>query len=198
MLLIIDAYNVLKQATSSKFIEEEQKTAFIKKLEKYAAQKNNKIIVVFDGGESYGPETIKIGAISVMYAGYGASADDLIKKLFMQKTINPLQVILVSSDRELCAFAYNFKIYSIDSHEFYSLLTDALAQKKQIAYKMHGALIKAHGYESTDEIDALMKEASSIALYKYEVIDSDSRKSASNTLSKHQKKAKRLIKKLSR
>lgn len=196
MLIIIDAYNVLKQISSAQFIEEGQRNAFIKKLEKYAYAKDNRVVLVFDGGDYYRPTTYKYGQLSVIYAGQQDSADDVIKQFFMRGDINPSQTILVSSDRDLCLFVGNFRVHSIDSYEFYKMLDYEPEQKVLVMQKASGKIKKLEGIQTSAELDQLMEEASRSLMYKTEDDYAQDRKSSAQQATKQEKKIKRLVKKL--
>jgi len=195
MLLIVDAYNILKQVSSVLFIEEGQRDAFIKKIERYAYEKNNSVILVFDGGGYVRPTKYLYGLVTVIYAGINDSADDVIKQMIM-RGVNPAQTVVVSSDRDLCNFAANFQVPSLGSHDFYQLIQQQQQEKQRVAKKIVGVLKKAVDYESSAEIDALMEEASTLGMYKQEDIVSANRKSSARQEAKRDKKLKRVVKKL--
>lgn len=192
MLLIIDAYNILKQMSHAQLIDDAQRTAFIKKIESYAHEKNNQVILVFDGGEYVRPTKYSFGSVTVIYAGFNDSADDVIKQIVL-RGVNPTQTILVSSDRELCNFVTNFRIATIDSPDFFQLLSHTAKPK---ATSLTGIAQKIPGYESSSELDALMEEASAVGMYKQEEVDNANRVRAARQETKQNKKLKRLVKKL--
>lgn len=195
MLVIVDGYNVLKQMGSGLYVDDAQRDAFIKKLSTYAHEKNNSVIIVFDGGEYVRPTHYKYGPVTVIYAGHNDSADDVIKQIVM-RGVNPAHTVIVSSDREICSFVGNFRVATIDSQDFYKLLASAQTSKSTGPYTLTGQLKKAEGYHSSTELDNLMREAASIQVYKDEPHPDTQRISSSKKDTKHEKKLKRLVKKL--
>lgn len=193
MIIIIDAYNVLKQVSRTTFVEKKERTAFLKKLADYAHQKHHTIIVVFDAGEYDRTTQRNYQGITVMYSGAHASADDVIKKLFMNYP--PTTIVLVSSDRELCAYAGNFGIVSIDSHEFYRLLDQKDTAPRVTVVKSLNVPKKRAGHISSPATDTLMQEASSVIMYKDEQ-EAPIKKSVGKVLSKKEKKMLTVVKKL--
>ena len=158
MHIIIDGYNVLKQALASKMISDSQRRAFINMLGKYGQKKNHHIVVVFDGGPDVWPSQEKDHGIMVAYSGIKQSADDLIKKALLQKP----QVLLVTSDNELKAAA-KASTMVMDSLEFYMLVKQELAHKEK---PVKGTLHKTSA-EENPLVDELMRKDTQ-SIYKGE------------------------------
>jgi predicted RNA-binding protein with PIN domain len=196
MIILIDAYNVLKQSSSAKHISDAQRDAFIKKLSRYADMKGHSIIVVFDAGESSRPFEEKRGLIRVIYSGHTMDADTVLKRLCDQ--FQGLQVVMVSSDREVCSYANVRRIVCIEATALFELLHD-IDQKEQQVYsaKQVGVAHKRSGHESSAELDQLMHESTQNMLFKPEDdLANNQRRVPAKTPSKIEKKIKKLVNKL--
>jgi predicted RNA-binding protein with PIN domain len=186
MHIIVDGYNVLKQALASKMISDSQRRAFINMLGKYGQKKNHHIIVVFDGGPDVWPSQEKDHGILVAYSGIKQSADDLIKKALLQKP----QVLLVTSDNELKAAAKQGTMV-MDSIEFYVLVKQELAHKEK---PVKGTLHKTSA-EENPLVDELMRKDSQ-AIYKGDTESGQERRSKGQTPSKKERAYLQKLKKL--
>lgn len=186
MHIIIDGYNVLKQALGSKMISDSQRRAFINMLGKYAAKKNHHIVVVFDGGPDVWPSQEKDHGILVAYSGIKQSADDLIKKALIQKP----NVLLITSDNELKATA-KLGTMVMDSLEFYTLVKqERMPQEKPTKGTVHKT-----SKEENALIDELMR-LDSQAIYKGEAEEGHERRSKGQTPSKKERAYLQKLKKL--
>lgn len=196
MIILIDAYNVLKQGSSAKHISDAQRTAFIKRLDRYGRLKEHTIIVVFDAGESSRPTEERRGMTRIIYSGHNASADEILKRLCAQ--FKHLQAVVVSNDREVCSYAHMHGITCVEVEALYELL-DSYEQRPEISlHKQQGQALKRAGHESSEELDALMHESSSHMLFKSEDVElrGRDRKPAPAVPSKAEKKLKKVIRKL--
>jgi predicted RNA-binding protein with PIN domain len=124
MILIIDAYNLLKQIFPGvKNTLDKQKTAFIKQLAYYKVKKGDnisQIIVVFDAGPSnHATREIKSGIV-VVYSGVRSSADNWILN-FVERNKGQ-EILAVTSDRELRESCKKLNADSICVYEFYNIL----------------------------------------------------------------------------
>ena len=75
MILLIDGYNVIKQAMLKKTISEDERKSFIKQLGKYHKIKGHKIMLIFDGGPFDRASKEKENGVYVIYAGTQETAD---------------------------------------------------------------------------------------------------------------------------
>jgi predicted RNA-binding protein with PIN domain len=187
MHIIIDGYNVLKQALGIKMISDEQRRGFINMLGRYAERKNHTIVVVFDGGPDTWPLQQKDHGILVTYSGIKQSADDLIKKALQQKP----HVLLVSSDNELKAAAKHGTMV-MDSLEFYTLVKQELMPKEKTVAK--GSLQKT-SKEENPLVDELMRKDTQ-PIYKGKSEESKERRSKGQTPSKKERAYLQKLKKL--
>lgn len=194
MIIVIDGYNVLKQALSKVEIPSTAKDHFIKQLSQYAKKKGHAIVIVFDGGSTERPDKERIEGISVVHSGFGESADDWIKRYMQQHKGHDL--LLVSTDRELGTCVKRIGITCIDAMDFYRLLQESFLSHNKSAV-MQGNLIKTADRE-IPELDELMKESSRIVHAKLDdiITSNKMRKSASHMVSKKEREMLKKLKKL--
>ena len=196
MILLIDAYNVIKQAMLKSKISERERERFIKQLGKYHKIKGHKIELVFDGGPFDFPTKEKSDGVYLIYVGAQETADNYIKRYLDEH--KSLDILLVSSDRDICRYASRLGIEQIDAKEFYAILQDAIkagVSKKEIRHT------KAKKISDTEnkELDELMQEGSKVLQYKTEDFElgvKSERASKSHKLSKKERKKLKKIKKL--
>jgi len=196
MILLIDAYNVIKQAMLKKTISEKEREYFIKQLGKYHKLKGHKIIVVFDGGPLDFPTKEKSQGIYIIYAGAQETADQYIKSYLDEH--KSLDILLVTSDRDICRHAQRLGVEQIDAKEFYAILQNSLQGKAGQRLIKKTKAIKLTDTEH-EELDELMQEGSKVLQYKTEDFATgfgDNRASKSHKLSKKERKKQKKIKKL--
>jgi predicted RNA-binding protein with PIN domain len=184
MKIIIDGYNLLKSLPHVQGITVQ---GLVKKLIKYAQQKNHIIILVFDGGASSWPFKIYEGTITITYSGTKISADAVIKGL-MEEECKGKECLIVSSDREIRVYAQKNNIVSIDSPNFYTFLRAPLSSVS--SSKKNQPPLKRPGYESSAELDSLMESSKSF------VKGEESYESKEKMLSKKDKRIDEILKKL--
>ena len=92
------------------------------KLTEYAHKKSTRIYVVFDGGPYERPTIETRGVITKVYSGRHKSADEVIKNYIEEQVLKPM--IIVTTDRQVNAYAARHKVPSIDSLDFYKLLIE--------------------------------------------------------------------------
>ena len=153
MIIIIDAYNILKQIRPAKEIGEREREAFINRIGNYCRAKGHHAIIVFDGGFSERPVKERHTQSTVIYAGMGSNADTYIMQYLDDH--KALDLLLVSSDRELMAYAQRLRITSMDSWTFYTLLNQTDEVDASMLQKQE-ALVKTMT-ETTDEVDQLLQ-----------------------------------------
>jgi predicted RNA-binding protein with PIN domain len=122
MPYIIDGNNLIGSAPDFSLGDPEARGKMVAIIKKFQESKNARITVVFDG-EPQGSERLNpINAkMSVVYPRYGLSADDEIKKI-LEGYRHVKETVLVSTDRELKAFAKELGARTVNSIEFYYLL----------------------------------------------------------------------------
>lgn len=195
MILLIDAYNLLKQLFG-KEISDMQRVAYIGILNAYAKIKHHSIVLVFDGGLFDYSIREKQGNILSIDAGRNRTADEVIMEYIDEHKAQDM--ILVSSDRELTNYASKHGIVAVDSPVFDKYVRQALEKSQE---KMVPTLQKAHKIHPEDkdeELDVLMQEASQMVVQKPE--DDAAHKQVSRrkgaVLSKKERKIMSKLKKL--
>lgn len=144
--VIIDGYNLLNGSPSLGFSQSEHlesaRNRLIEKLDKYKRQKNVTITVVFDGwkGGSVTQSRDIMRGIKIIYSKLGEKADEVIKRMVTNPSI---EMVVVSSDREIRNFAESNNIMSISSTEF--------DQKLEMAsyFEMKGCYDQDDDYKET-------------------------------------------------
>jgi len=190
VIILVDGYNVLKQIADGKKISDQQRRSFIKQLAAYKKLRSHKkILVVFDGGPNQWPSQEKIRGITVVYAGALRTADDYIHSYIQENRAKAANMLLVSSDRQLCIGASDYDVASVDSWEFYRIVLQALVPPTVV--KGQEQAVKTTD-NSSAELDALMQESTKHLVSKQE--DWDQKKL--NTQKKLSKQERILLKKV--
>lgn len=121
MHIIIDGYNLIRQSVLLRRYERQSleagRKALIDWLAFYRRQKNHAITVVFDGWESGSPleERDYASGIHIIYSSRGVKADDVIKRIAASADE---EILVVSSDHEIAAFAKRRGKATLSSQEF--------------------------------------------------------------------------------
>lgn len=202
MLIIIDAYNILKQVIKNSFISENQRQEFINNLKNYANITKNNIILVFDGGYDY-PTKSEKDRITIVYSGRKSTADQYIKNYinYLINNNSGNNILVVSSDRKINQKAFENKIISMDSLEFYKLIKDKITKNKLNLVKTKEPIRKFldpdfnNNYSGELDLERLYQE-NKIILYKNEEEQNLQKNSAVNKISKEERKLLKILKKL--
>lgn len=155
MILLIDAYNVIKMALGKHHIRDDERVQFIVDLSRYSKKKSLTLIAVFDGGPTAWPSKDIVKGITVVHSGTKESADDYIKHYLV--THKGRDILMISSDRELCEWASRQGVPSLDALEFYSLMRLALQKPKEDS-TLHGTRVVKTTQEEHPELDMLMEQ----------------------------------------
>ena len=166
MNIIIDGYNIIKQVFGKKQVTEKERARFLEKLANYAIKKKHALYVVFDGGPYERPTAEKRAGIVSVYSGRRESADDVIKTYIEEQVLKPM--LIVTTDRQINAFAARHKVPSIDSLDFYKLMMEEKTMPVTGLQKVSGEAHKLHEEEMSAELDTLMQEAAQVLYYKEE------------------------------
>jgi len=194
MIIVVDAYNLLRSVPPYKKTTTDQERArFISQLSSYGRRKGHKMIIVFDGGPHEWPFRENGKRVTVIYSGIHETADDYIKEYV--ETHREKDLLLVSSDSELNRWAERHNIPSIDSSSFHGLLYQELLVNNIVHANASDTITKMG--TSQFDIDQLMMEASKTVPIKSEDLaplakGRDSKKSQSS------KNERALIKKLNK
>lgn len=168
MIIVVDAYNVVKQIVNKKEISEPERAAFLNQMHKYARQREHQMILVFDGGPNQWPEQEHDGNLSIVYSGYQETADNYIKHYLTQHKSKDL--MLVSSDRELRDMADRLGVAWIDSVSFYRIVQQRIKEQlstEKRSESMAGPIVKTTATQEPG-LDELMQKATEHIEYKTE------------------------------
>ena len=195
MIILIDAYNLLKTVLHVKFISDQQRVQFLQLFEKYAQLRpSNKIILVFDGGQDFYEVEKNYKHITLSYSGAMQIADDVIKKKLYE--LQSYDILLITCDRELRRYAANYQIESLGSLEFYKILQDIMQQQNKQEVIIAQTICKTTIDDNSD-LDVLMELGSRRLVIK----DQDQDVQIAMRISHNQfdtKKDKKLLKKIAK
>lgn len=194
MTIIIDGYNLLKQREPYGHISEEQRSWLLKQLRSYAVKRNHDIVLVFDGGPMPWISRERQYGIIVVYSGWQITADDAIKEYIDEHQARDL--LLVSSDADLCSWASDRSVASIDAHDFWDIL-EVVVKREPKQDAGEPSIVKTT--KRVDEaLDAIMNEAAEKAYDKDQAtrVRKHARKRLARTSSKRDRLLKKKIDKL--
>ena len=193
MIILIDAYNLLKTVLHTQFIKDAQRITFLRLFEKYAQRREvNEIVLVFDGGQDPYEVEENYKYLTLFYSGFMQSADDIIKKKLT--ALKGSDILLVTSDRELRQYAKQYHIESLGSMEFYRILQDVMKSQDEKEVIIAQTIHKTSQGENSD-LDALMEYGSRLLVTKE--LDKDIKVVRSyNDEQNGSKKDKKLLKKI--
>ncbi len=154
MIILVDAYNVLKREGDPSHVDERSRGELVRVLVRYARKRGHKFIVVFDGGFFIWCTQERSDGVDVVHAGRGRSADDYIKNYIAAHY--KADLLLVSSDRELGRWACSYGVPSIDGALFFSLVRESL--RTRAVHKKSATVVKT-SHTSSPELDAIMEQA---------------------------------------
>ncbi len=164
MIILVDAYNVLKTVLHSDYITDRERYNFLQLFEKYTRLRPyNKIVLVFDGGHSLYDLQEHNDAITLIYSGALLTADDIIKKKIVKYKSQDL--LLITCDRDIKRHAAEHNVETLGSVKFYRLIQEIVDQYviKEEQYLKN--VVKTSQVLNND-IDALMELGSRILLTK--------------------------------
>jgi len=195
MIILIDAYNLLKTVLHVQYISDQQRFYFLQLFEKYAQQRpSNQVILVFDGGQEFYEAEQNYKSITLFYSGSMQIADDVIKKKLYEYRSH--DILLVTCDRELRRYAADYQIESLGSLEFYRILQKNMQQETQQEVVLAQTICKTSP-DDNDALDTLMELGSR----RFVVKDQDREvKVATHTLEnrRNAKKDKKVLKKIAK
>jgi len=197
MVLLIDGYNVLRVGEVSREQSDREIRCFLRRVATYASAKKHEAIVVFDGGLSPHPKRCFEDGVTIIYAGHYQRADDKIMRLL--HTYQPGSLLVISSDHEIENCAHGAGVVTMDALAFRQLLWDkgTLLKGKASGLKAApGQAQKRTGHKSSPEIDALMEQASSKMMVKWDDMEPALKEKHENKKSKRERELERVIKKL--
>jgi predicted RNA-binding protein with PIN domain len=155
MIILVDAYNLLKTVLHVKFISDAQREQFLQVFAKYAQHRpTNTVILVFDGGPDLYEVENFYKQMTIIYAGSLQIADDVIKKKLYE--LRSQDVLLVTCDREIRRYAAQYQIESLGSVEFYNILQTSMQQHDQKEVIIAQTICKTSSGDNQD-LDRLME-----------------------------------------
>ena len=118
MTFIVDGHNLIGQMTDLALDDPEDEEKLIGRLQRYQARTGRKIVVVFDPGCGFRLSAKQtVGAVKVVYAGTGITADEVIIHR-VRSAVDPRTVTVVSSDREIQNVANQSGALVVDAAAF--------------------------------------------------------------------------------
>lgn len=123
MVIVIDGYNVSKRRWR------DDGSTLLSRVISYASLKGHQMVLVFDGGPSRYQTTEKRNGVTVVYAGTQSTADEVIKKMIPFK--KDTELLVVTSDTNICRTAAAHEVPTLDADVFLSLLERSNREKKQ-------------------------------------------------------------------
>ncbi|MBA4397853.1 MAG: hypothetical protein C0394_10810 [Syntrophus sp. (in: bacteria)] len=132
MHIVIDGYNLIRQSEVFRRYDrmslEAGRVALMHSLAAYKKQAGHRVTVVFDAREGgfLTEERDRSGGVSVLYSRMGETADDLIKRMIEARNE---ELVVVTSDRAIAAFASRRGVAAIPSPVFESRLQHAEAAR---------------------------------------------------------------------
>ena len=155
MIILIDAYKLLKTVLHVTYMSDQQRMQFLQLFDKDAQHRpSNPIILVFDGGQDLYEVEQNYKHITLFFSGSMQIADDVIKKkLYAYRSHD---ILLVTCDRELRRYAANYQIESSGSVEFYKILHNVLQQQSNKEMIVAQAICKTSEGDNI-HLDALME-----------------------------------------
>ena len=155
MIILVDAYNLLKTVLHVKFISDVQRAQFLQLFAKYAQHRPaNSIILVFDGGQDLYEVEDFFQQMTIVYAGSLQSADDVIKKRLYK--LRSQDVLLVTCDRDIRRYAAQHNIESLGSVEFYTMLQTSMQQQAYQQVVIAQTICKTSD-DDNEDLDRLME-----------------------------------------
>jgi len=153
MPYIIDGNNLIGSAPDFSLGDPDSRGKMVSIIRKFQESKNTKVTVVFDGepqgSERHNPISAKL---LVIYPRYGLGADDEIKHI-LENYQNVKETVLVTTDRELKAFAREKGVRTVNSIEFYYTLKKASASQG----KKEETLKRVNTRVSQNEVEQWLK-----------------------------------------
>ncbi len=103
-MVLIDGHNLMGRTPGLSLADEERSRAvLVERLAAWASGRREPVLAVFDGNRAGGAHAERVGALGVVYAPAGRSADDEILRRLERG--NPRTVTVVTSDRGLARAA---------------------------------------------------------------------------------------------
>lgn len=170
MNILIDGYNLLKQLLA-KNITDKERQWFHERAAEYARKKGHVLYIVYDAGPYNRLTKETHGRVTIIYSGHKDTADDVIKDYIDRKVLK--NMLVVTTDRALNAYADQYEVPSIDSLDFYEFMKNSSTPEVVGFKKSSGQVKKLHPEQENPELDKLMEEGTTILQYKQELEEDD-------------------------
>ncbi len=146
MIILVDAYNLLKTVLHVTFVSDGQRLQILQLFAKYAQYRpSNSVVLVFDGGQDMYEVEGMYQQMTIIYAGSFQSADDVIKKRLY--SLRGQDILLVTCDRDIRRYAAELDIESLGSVEFYTMLHNVVQRQ------IHQDVVVAQTICKTSDVD---------------------------------------------
>ncbi len=156
MIVVVDAYNILKQVMPTLHITDRQRERFLSMVGAYATIKKLILVVVFDGGPHQWPHKEKRGGVEIIYSGTRQTADEYIRTYIQGN--KEKELLLVTSDRALCSWAVMHRVESVDAVPFYTTLKMATQKKEDRVVQKESDVPVKTSQNTVAELDELMMQ----------------------------------------
>jgi predicted RNA-binding protein with PIN domain len=133
MNYLIDGHNLIACLPDISLADPHDEVKLLRRLARWRwRRKNPSVTVVFDPGDFavYGRRQARQWGITVRYAPYGSDADRVLLRL-IEKSRQPAQLTVVSSDRELRSAARRVGACSISAEAFASQLATPVEPEEE-------------------------------------------------------------------
>lgn len=191
MILLIDGYNLLKNMYRTARASPSQIQQFKSQLVRYSKKSKNKLIIVFDGGPDIYPTRETVDGVVMVYSGTKRSADEVIQEYIQQ--LQGKDVVLISTDRALDAYAHRSGINHIDSADFDRLMQERMQSAHELKRPGSDVPVKTTT-TANPELDLAMVQASDDVMIKKE--GGRSKQRQPQQLSKKEKRLHKQVKKI--
>jgi len=122
MLYLIDGNNVMGRKRT--------RQELLSLLASFVYHKKAKVHVIFDGApDPHHPEGSAYHGVKISYSQRGKDADSKIRN-FVEKTSNPRQLTVVTSDRSLASYSKIHSVKHLGSAEFLALIAEIKQKEK--------------------------------------------------------------------
>jgi uncharacterized protein len=149
MPYLIDGHNLIGQLPDISLDDPNDEAMLVQKLSGFVARTRKKVVVVFDGGLPGGASRLSTSGVKVVFASHLSNADKIIIER-VQKSTNPKNWIVVSSDNEVLSVARRYQMQTVRSTEFVDELRRPSSPSKP------GVDVAPDVHLSDDEVDDWM------------------------------------------
>ncbi len=205
MIVLVDAYNVLKTMHSAHFIVPGTADRFVRRVYARAAAQGYRVEIVFDGGAGGQYTVDRRPQGTTIYTGSKQSADEMIYSLVEQ--YRPNEVVVVSADRALRSAVSRLGAKLIDPQVFWDRIHTWTAQTADTHHTPAAVELIESGDTSVSgdaaapedtnaEINRLLCNAPVEDYDREDIPEQVDKRSSGYTPSKKEKQLKKLVERL--